>query len=84
MFKISNLFLFTRIKEALGDPDWKLAIKEKINALEKNETWEIVDIPIDKTIVGCNCVFTVKYKADGSLERYKASLRLNNLPKPME
>ena len=42
--------------------------------LEKNGTWKLVDLPRGKTTVGCKWMFTVKYKSDGSLERYKARL----------
>ena len=45
-----------------------------MRALEKNKTWEITELPKGKTQVGCKWVFTVKYNADGSLERYKARL----------
>ncbi|RVX18319.1 Retrovirus-related Pol polyprotein from transposon RE1 [Vitis vinifera] len=45
-----------------------------MKALEKNETWEMVDLPKGKTTVGCKWVFTIKYKLDGLLKRYKASL----------
>ena len=43
-------------------------------ALEKNGTWEIVELPRGKKPIGCKWMFTVKYKVDGSLERYKARL----------
>ncbi|RDX76610.1 Copia protein, partial [Mucuna pruriens] len=45
-----------------------------MNALEKNNTWEMVDMPKRKNIVDCMWIFTVKYKVDGSHERYKARL----------
>jgi hypothetical protein len=45
-----------------------------MKALEKNGTWELVDLSRGKKTVGCKWVFTVKYKSDGSLERYKARL----------
>ena len=45
-----------------------------MNALENNETWEIVNQPRGKSTVGCKWVFTAKYKVDGSIECYKAIL----------
>ena len=47
---------------------------QKTKILEKNNTWELVDLPAGKRPVGCKWVYTVKYKASGSLERYKARL----------
>ncbi|RDX86836.1 hypothetical protein CR513_31779, partial [Mucuna pruriens] len=49
-------------------------MKEEIEALEKNSTWEIVDRPKDKRVVGCRWIYTVKCKSNGTLERYKARL----------
>ncbi|EXB88426.1 Retrovirus-related Pol polyprotein from transposon TNT 1-94 [Morus notabilis] len=45
-----------------------------MRALERNHTWDVVRRPREKALVGCKWVFTVKYKADGSIERYKACL----------
>lgn len=50
------------------------AIFKEMKALEKNSTWELVDLMGRKTTIGCKWVFTVKYKSDGSIERYKARL----------
>ena len=72
--KISHLFIPRTIQEALDNPDWKLDILEKMNALKKNRTWEIVNLPREKKTVGCKWVFTIKCRADGSIERYKARL----------
>ncbi|RDY02078.1 hypothetical protein CR513_14516, partial [Mucuna pruriens] len=49
-------------------------MKEEMETLEKNSTWEIVDKPKDKIVVGCRWTYTVKCKFDGTLERYKARL----------
>ncbi|PNX58753.1 tyrosine decarboxylase 1-like protein, partial [Trifolium pratense] len=43
-----------------------------MDALRKNNTWSITDLPHEKRAVGCKWVFTVKCKADGNVERYKA------------
>lgn len=47
---------------------------ETMRALEKNGTWKMVNLPKDKKLVGCKWVFTIKYKADGPIERYKVRL----------
>ncbi|KAL5739715.1 hypothetical protein ACOSP7_028607 [Xanthoceras sorbifolium] len=47
---------------------------EEMKALQKNCTWEIVDLPQGKKAVGCRWVYTIKHKEDGSIERYKARL----------
>ncbi|TYK05539.1 Beta-galactosidase [Cucumis melo var. makuwa] len=55
-------------------PEWKNAVMEETKALEKNNTWEICTLPEGHKPVGCKWVFTLKYKADGVLDRHKARL----------
>ena len=45
-----------------------------MDASQKNEAWELIDLPIGKKPVECKWVFAVKFKGDGSLERYKKRL----------
>ncbi|RDX90875.1 hypothetical protein CR513_27220, partial [Mucuna pruriens] len=45
--------LFVQHQKALKDENWVQAIEEEMEALEKNSTWEIVDRPKDKRVVGC-------------------------------
>ena len=46
----------------------------EMEALDKNNTWELVPSPNGKKPVECKWLYTVKYKAGGSIERYKARL----------
>ncbi|RVW78646.1 Retrovirus-related Pol polyprotein from transposon TNT 1-94 [Vitis vinifera] len=46
----------------------------EMEALEKNKTWELVDLLAGKRPMGCKWVYTVKYEADETLERYKTRL----------
>ncbi|RVW62074.1 Copia protein [Vitis vinifera] len=62
------------VSEALKKRERKDAMREEMSALEKNKTWEIIERPKGKNIVDCKWIFTLKYKADGSLERHKARL----------
>ena len=62
------------IYAALECPEWKNAFREEMKTLEKNRTWEICALPKGLKIVGCKWVFSLKYKADGNLDRHKARL----------
>jgi len=62
------------VSEALSNRKWKQAMDVEIEALNKNNTWELVTLPIGKKPVGCKWVYTIKYRADGTIERYKARL----------
>ena len=61
-------------RKLLSHSDWMTTFLEEINALKRNGTWEIVELPEGKKTVGRKWVFTIKCKADGSVERYKARL----------
>ncbi|RVX13979.1 Retrovirus-related Pol polyprotein from transposon TNT 1-94 [Vitis vinifera] len=71
---ITEIQVPQNIQEAFKYPKWKAAIDEEVQALEKNGMWEITDLPRGKKPVGCKWIFTVKYKADGNVDRYKARL----------
>ena len=60
--------------KALAIPSWKQSIEEELNALEINQTWELVQLPPIKKPIGYRWVFSIKYLSDESIERYKARL----------
>jgi len=62
------------VEEAMKDQNWKETMLEEMRALNKNHTWELVTRPKGVKSVGCRWIFNLKYKADGTLERYKARL----------
>lgn len=72
--KLSAEHIPSNVQEALNDPKWIQAITEEMKALQKNDTWILVPLPKGKKRVGCRWVFSIKHKADGSIERYKARL----------
>ena len=53
---------------------WKEAMKEKMMALDKNDTWDLVELPKDRKTVGCKWVYKLKRGDDGTKDRYKARL----------
>ena len=73
-YKLSTEYIPSTVEEALTDPQWTKAIIEKMTALQKNRTWMLVPLPEGKRKVGCKWVFSIKHKADRSIERYKVRL----------
>ncbi|XP_074301226.1 uncharacterized protein LOC141632589 [Silene latifolia] len=71
---ISNVVEPPSFRVAINDPRWCKAMEAEITALENNGTWELADLPSDKKALGCRWVYKIKYKSDGSIERYKARL----------
>ena len=47
---------------------------KEIQALNDNQTWDLVDLPPNKKPIGNKWVYKIKLKAYGSLERCKARL----------
>ena len=62
------------VSEALVDANWKKAMVDVFQALMRNKTWELVPATENQHIISNKWVYRVKYKADGSLDKYKAML----------
>ena len=54
--------------------EWKNVVLEEMRALKKNDTWRLVKLPQDKSVVRCKWIFIMKFKPDGLIERYKTQL----------
>ena len=62
--------------EALQDENsskWELAMKDEMNSLLGNQTWELTKLPIGKKALHNKWVYRIKNEYDGS-KRYKARL----------
>ena len=49
-------------------------MKNELDALSKNHTWDLVTLPPGKSVVGCKWIYKIKTRSDGSIKRYKARL----------
>ncbi|KAJ9558744.1 hypothetical protein OSB04_013358 [Centaurea solstitialis] len=67
----------TSYTKAFSDPNWLTAMNDEFSALQANNTWELVPRPTDQPVIRALWLFRHKFKADGSLERYKARLVCN-------
>ena len=41
-------------------------------ASDKNGTWDVVELPREKSQERCKSMFTIKYRVNGSLERVQS------------
>jgi len=61
-------------EEAKLDNNWMVAMKEELHMIEKNNTWQLVDRPQDRKVIGVKWVFKTKFNVDGSINKFKARL----------
>ncbi|KAL0411280.1 UNVERIFIED_CONTAM: Retrovirus-related Pol polyprotein from transposon TNT 1-94 [Sesamum latifolium] len=62
------------ISQACTKDAWKQAMKEELDALHRNGTWELADLPSGKKVIGCKWVYKVKVNPDGTVSCCKAHL----------
>ena len=60
--------------EAEHDVAWQAAMKEEMEAVERNDTWELVDLPRGHRPIGLRWVFKLKKNEAGAVIKHKARL----------
>ncbi|CAL2251278.1 unnamed protein product [Prunus armeniaca] len=63
-----------RYAEAAQDKAWLRAMEDELQMIEKNGTWELVDRPTEKPVIGVKWVYKTKLNLDGSIQKNKARL----------
>ncbi|CAL8993855.1 unnamed protein product [Prunus brigantina] len=64
----------TTYKQAAKSQAWQEAMQSELNALLQTNTWTLVPPSPLYNLVGCKWVYRVKFKPDGSVDRFKARL----------
>ena len=59
-------------EEAVRDENWVQAMDEEIEAIEKNDTWDLIDLLKDKNLIGVKWVYKTKINEKGEIDRFKA------------
>ena len=71
---LDSISLPNTFQEALSRPSWRSAMIEEMDALNGNGTWNLVQLPTGKKVIGCRWVFAVKVNPDGSVAQLKPQL----------
>ena len=61
-------------EEAINHDVWKKAMEEEIRMIEKNNTWELVDIPREREFVSLKWIYKIKLNQEGDIKNHKARL----------
>lgn len=65
--KLNPLLFLKQSSMPLGAQPWRMR-------LEANNTWTFEHLPPSKKSIGCKWVYKIKYRADSTIERFKARL----------
>lgn len=60
--------------EASKESKWVEAIQAEINALQDNNTWDLVELLKLKSPIGCRWIYKIKFKYNVEVKRFKARL----------
>eukprot|EP01018_Ginkgo_biloba_P032776 Gb_22530 [translate_table: standard] len=49
-------------------------METKFDALIRNDTWTLMELSLDKDVIGTKWIYKTKYKSNGSIDKHKARL----------
>ena len=59
-------------KEAMKHQVWKDAMDEEYESIMKNDFWNVVPKPKDKSVLTSKWLYKIKHGVDGGAEKFKA------------
>ena len=62
---LSSISVPKTVSEALSDPGWRQTMVDERTALLSNGTWDLVPLPLGKSLVGCPWIYIVKVGPNG-------------------
>ena len=67
----SHIYDPLTFEEAIEEELWAQAMDEEIECIEKNQTWELVDVPKDKYLIRVKWIYKTKKDDDGNVQKHK-------------
>lgn len=63
-----------KFKDAVKEEKWKKAMDMEIQAIERNDTWELTDLSKGQKTIGVKWVYKTKLNEKGEIDKHKARL----------
>jgi hypothetical protein len=63
-----------KFEDAVKEDKWRRAMDTEIHAINKNNTWELVDLPRGQKTIGVKWVYKTKLNENGEIDKHKARL----------
>lgn len=67
-------FTYEEAINSSASKQWEAAMTEELQSLTKNNTWELVDLPVGRKAIQNKWVYRIKQNPNGLVNRYKARL----------
>lgn len=71
LFSHSDLIYF---EDAIKEEKWCEAMDEEIDAIERNDKWELTNFPPNKQVIGVKWVYKTKSNVEGRIECHRERL----------
>ena len=62
----------TCFEESLKKKEWMWAMIEEYQSIIKNDVWDVMPRPKDKSVVSSKWIFKIKHSTHDSIEKFKA------------
>jgi len=59
---------------SLNEDVWKNAMIEELNSINRNNTWDLTELPASKKPIDVKWIFKLKLKPNGEIAKHKARL----------
>lgn len=75
----SDMIMFTTLDpvtfhEASKNKVWQKTMEQEMESIEKNQAWNLVELPPDAKMIGAKWVYKTKFDEHGNIDKYKAHL----------
>ena len=60
-------------EDAVKRKKWRVAMVKEMEAIERNQTWELTDLPKGVKPIGVKWVFKNKFKENGEIDKFKST-----------